>query len=505
MYQVLTGLSRKSTMLGTVGMFYIPTRNDMIQEATRSSTLQNQTRRRMKRPPRRTHILKFTLSVRHAQVRAVPKTVANVPIELLMPLTQAEDLDTHPSLSLPYKSKILPDMVNQACDMLHKERRTLVDLKRLLRRLRGDHTFQPAGGCETQNDRALFGTVWHPDGYWLPPDLNPNGETMRAEMTGKNTALVEPDGAPQVTVNGKTTAGIDKAYETIEALPIGQTNGTNDPATDTLSLSQAEVANGEFGGRMEGRIASQAQPDEPDPSSGPVDEVRATTEEDTETKDTRGEELPASEEQENPKADATAINNASLESTTDDQNMTENPIPDFSKSSNPPTPSAISSPGHSPPPRMLTRGRANARNPSSTDPTSPAQESIPPSSIDTTLPIHPLYIPPPPALPIRNYGLPYQEALESRQIFTAWVQKQEEVCRGAEQLYEGLLKACRMRDTVWRWCRAEGHLGEMSDGEDWVDEEEWGLDGPLKKGMEEGIGEEVEQGKKTRNRRTAGG
>jgi len=75
-----------------------------------------------------------------------------------------------------------------------------------------------------------------------------------------------------------------------------------------------------------------------------------------------------------------------------------------------------------------------------------------------------------------------------------------------------------MKDTVWEWCNAEGHVGEMSDGEDWVDEGAWGLaEGELKKGedeIEEGDAEVVvggrgangtAGGKKTRGRRGAGG
>lgn len=74
--------------------------------------------------------------------------------------------------------------------------------------------------------------------------------------------------------------------------------------------------------------------------------------------------------------------------------------------------------------------------------------------------------------------------------------------RGAESLYEGLLKADRMRKSVWKWCKAEGHVGEMSDGEDWYDREEWGLDGELRKGNleeEEEVGET--RGKRGRGRR----
>ena len=115
--------------------------------------------------------------------------------------------------------------------------------------------------------------------------------------------------------------------------------------------------------------------------------------------------------------------------------------------------------------------------------------------------IHPLYLINAPALPDRDFGLLPAEAEDIRCIITLWLQKQEEVCRGAEHLYEGLSKADRMRKTVFGWCKAEGHTSEMSDGEDWYDKEEWGLDEDLKKGQLEEEDDAGNQGKKTRGRR----
>ena len=87
----------------------------------------------------------------------------------------------------------------------------------------------------------------------------------------------------------------------------------------------------------------------------------------------------------------------------------------------------------------------------------------------------------------------------------AYVQKQEEIARIATNLSHGMLQAERMRQNVFKWSKAEAHVGEMSDGEDWYDQEEWGLDGQLGKGKdeeeEEGV---VATGKKsTRQRRRA--
>ncbi|KAF2094765.1 hypothetical protein NA57DRAFT_45984 [Rhizodiscina lignyota] len=80
-------------------------------------------------------------------------------------------------------------------------------------------------------------------------------------------------------------------------------------------------------------------------------------------------------------------------------------------------------------------------------------------------------------------------------------QNGEEIVRGVEELHNGLLLANRKRKNVLKWAKAEGHVGEMSDGEDWYDIEEWGLEVPLKKGEEEQEEEANTVGKKTRQRR----
>ncbi len=119
------------------------------------------------------------------------------------------------------------------------------------------------------------------------------------------------------------------------------------------------------------------------------------------------------------------------------------------------------------------------------------------------LPIHPMFIPPRSARPDRDLGIPENEAEDMRRIFQLFVQKQEEVCRGVKRLYEGLLRAERMRKTVLQWSKYEAHVGpnrDMSDGEDWYDKEEWGFEEDLKKGQDEEE-DEPQTTKKTRTRR----
>lgn len=155
----------------------------------------------------------------------------------------------------------------------------------------------------------------------------------------------------------------------------------------------------------------------------------------------------------------------------------------------------VQAPAH----RMTTRAQAQAVS----DKTLSSHTRTPsPNATDPPY-IHPLYLIPQSSLPDRDFGLPSLEAEETRRMLIMWVQKQEEVVRGVERLYEGLLKADRMRKTLFRWCKSEGHVGEMSDGEDWYDKDEWGLEEDLKKGQLEEEDDQVTQGKKTRGRRTA--
>jgi hypothetical protein len=155
-----------------------------------------------------------------------------------------------------------------------------------------------------------------------------------------------------------------------------------------------------------------------------------------------------------------------------------------------------------PPRRMTTRAQANAVN--------PTENGSPLSSTDSAFPLptpHPLFLVPENIRPDPNFGLPAAEAEETRRLLWSYIQKQEETVRGVEHMLDSLNKACRMKADVLEWCKAEEHVGEMSDGEDWYDREQWGLtEGEdLKKGTDEDEVETVDetrtQGKRGRGRR----
>jgi hypothetical protein len=164
-----------------------------------------------------------------------------------------------------------------------------------------------------------------------------------------------------------------------------------------------------------------------------------------------------------------------------------------------------------PPPRRITRALAanNSSNSGAPSPLSPSPNLT--SSDSSLLQVDRIYLLPP-AIHATNrisamYGLPADEAIETRKLLTAYIQKQEECVRGLETVAAKLVSALKLRKDVWDMCKAEGHVGELSDGEDWVDAEAWGLkEGELRKGRfeEEDIQEEREAiggGRKGKRRR----
>ena len=371
-----------------------------------------------------------------------------------MPLTAVADLETHPTLSVPYKSSALHDMTQQAEEMLQKERRGLAGLKLLLTDFRGDHKWIPSGRFYTENDTELFAI----DGTRDSKDATAHGpeeiariaereqEAISAELldSAAEQVPVTKDGAEHdrvhseqpghPEVNGATSAE-DKTHADITENPVGNGNTANNTgestneATATSALSPGASANAPADG-----------------ASGAPDSKMADA----------------------PGPAATASPTLSPKDGNADKDGR-------------------------PPPRMVTRGQAHAQARTASPPPPPAEPAAP-----SPPHIHPLFLHPAAAQPDRGCGLPEAEAEETRRVLSALVQKQEELVHGLALLHGGLLRAHRLARTVWRWCRAEAHAGEMSDGEDWVDPEEWGLDGPLKKGQEE---PEDPVEKKTRGRR----
>ncbi|KAK0385155.1 hypothetical protein NLU13_7633 [Sarocladium strictum] len=335
---------------------------------------------------------------------------ANVRIEhVLAPLTATTDLPTHPTLSKPFTSQTLSDLVSESCKMMRKENRSLWQVRHLWTTLCGDQTWAPCELMLGPNDVELY-TEDHVARYLLSlsrPD----------ETTAK--ALPAINGNVDMAAGGRTLLGSAAEGDG----DVSMTNATN-------STSQ----NGEV-----------ARPKKPAPTKTPLPDG------------------PKQEPDDTPMQNGNTVPEASPRTNTDAQ---ANPDADNEPAS---------------------------REPPNVDESTGLEEP------ESTF-VHPIYLTPPNARSDRDAGLAEQEAEHLRKLLALYVQKQEEVCRGAHKLHEGLLKAQRLRADVLRWSKAEAHCGpnrDMSDGEDWYDKEEWGLTEDLKKGQDEEEEDTTTTGKKT--------
>ncbi|KAL2043383.1 hypothetical protein N7G274_003689 [Stereocaulon virgatum] len=448
--------------------------------------------------------------------------------ELLLPLTSAANLPDHPSLSVPYISTTLTDMVQQACVMVQRERRTLSNAKQLLTKFRGDMTWIPCGLLYSESDEEIFdtrklykniasGRTSHYSDETAAPDMvngNLNGDTtldirlgskgsMHFKLTGGagNETHEDPAAASSIATNETVTnSTLPPDSPTKEALEELVVNATSDVRNVEMAQLEDKVTK---------KIIAPGIADESNrrPEEGIVNAVGPETfivrrERPGSTKD---EEMVSAPEAANHEMNITRTITSldySMEGFEPAAKAVDAPI------SNDTAPEAQGgkeedeevdledeNDSRRAPRRMRTRAQAQAAS----EPTPSSRANSPDSWV--TPEIHPLFLIPQAAFPDKDFGLPPSEADETRRMLTMYVQKQEEVCRGAERIYDGLLEADRKRKTVFKWCKAEGHVGEMSDGEDWYDKDEWDLDDDLRKGHNDDEDDNVIQGKKTRGRR----
>lgn len=316
---------------------------------------------------------------------------------LLRPLTSAAELPNHRSLSVPYTSKHLTNLANEAGELWRREQITIARAKQLFVKLQGDSVFAPA---------ALAAMADAPLGSSTPNGTSQNAMNGDSQPVPRNDAHDSSDSAHDQDMEDARQPNGTLQDESSVAKSTEEVNGTAPTSNGTAhEMSQAQ-GNGE----------------------GPQSPVGDNASDDT------------------------------------------------------------SQAAH----RMTTRARAQAAS----TPSPPRS----PSSLAGQ--VHPLFLFSTDSLPDRDFGLPPNEAEETRMLLMAYVQKQEEVARVTSDLYQGLMQADRMRQDVFKWCKAEAHTGEMSDGEDWYDNEEWNLDHDLTKGRDEEEDETANTGKKsTRQRR----
>lgn len=418
--------------------------------------------------------------------------------------------------------------------MLHREKRTLWSIKGLLTKLRGDQTWIPCGNLNSEVDDIIFDTASVYDEIVKlrvhQDSINDTVKIKSGDGIGGTpiSVVLEPTsdvGTPAVKA---TSSGASKSSNRRPFAAAKKNNPSELP--ETIALGTNETKNH----KSEERPVGQADNLGPTDESAPVAEIVPAPAEDAVGSHCGNEDRLADANQPmklesvtTEEATTSTDPKGSLENTKMNQDPPDGAAPEQEASTGdkvlcamvdgtenaqigqdlPPNLDEekavetvyrnVEDPSQPPQHRMTTRAQAQAASEKSTASrtrSASVASSAPPS-------IHPLFLIPQQAHPDRDFGLPPNEAEEMRRTVMLYVQKQEEICRGAEKLYYGLLKADRMRKTVFKWCKAEGHVGEMSDGEDWYDKEEWGLDEDLRKGHDEEE-EDANQGKKTRARRT---
>ncbi|KAL2755974.1 hypothetical protein ACRALDRAFT_1076629 [Sodiomyces alcalophilus JCM 7366] len=396
---------------------------------------------------------------------------ANIRLEhVLAPLTVATDLPTHPVLSKPFTSKTLNELADQSCSIMRKENKALWRIGHLFTKLMGDHTWVPCEMMLGPNDIDLYSD----DLATLSRLRNGTGSPVANAGPGVN-GQARHAGSHSVNHDSLSTHGVategtgtghagDGDISMTEATVNGNTStGTGTGPATHIGEDEEQQDQGKI---KAGKRLTNGAAKEPGASDhGPNGEIPSS-----DKKNPSGNNEAAI--QGDREAKSTAGGGKKTDKRQDDQGST----------------------------RALTQSGSN---------TSEAM-AVAAEMLDELF-VHPLFRPPPNAQVDRG-GLSEAEAEEMRRLVALYVQKQEEICRGAHKLHEGLLKANRLRKTVLQWAKAEAHCGpnrDMSDGEDWYDKEEWGLTEDLKKGQDE---EEEDNNhnnhnntatapKKTRNRR----
>ncbi|KAG9886158.1 hypothetical protein KCV05_g19497, partial [Aureobasidium melanogenum] len=135
--------------------------------------------------------------------------------ELLAPLTSAADLAHHPSLSVPFLSRPISEMAENARQAMHREKETLWHIKQLLLRLRGDDHWIPVGKLESEHDIMLLDPSAAPIDDNLSNAMPPETSAIDHYKPENNTQS-QPEPPQQ---NGSQTDGADQQQNPSDTLP----------------------------------------------------------------------------------------------------------------------------------------------------------------------------------------------------------------------------------------------------------------------------------------------
>ncbi|EXJ77420.1 hypothetical protein A1O3_09646 [Capronia epimyces CBS 606.96] len=380
--------------------------------------------------------------------------------ELLCPLKHPAELATHPTLSLPFLDSALPNLVKSTEETLREERANLWRAKNLNRRFMGDESWMPLESVEGPEDWDMF----EPKPK-LPLEQHANKKRKRGVQHETS----------QNGINGHGHAVEDEpsGTKTLDA------HISNQPGLEGIQSQEASGNNRELG--ISAQEQADATTETPPSTNGAHVTGNHTSSQSDIVEEPRLEHAKGSKDETSETMDL----HADEQGDADDEGYTQ-------------------------PTRRITRALAAEHN-TSTAATPPSSPDSTASSIDSSLlRADPLFLLPPtlatnqrvPPI-LSRLGLPVEEFMETRRLLMLFIQKQEESVRAYEAVLGKLTKAKRMREKLWEWCRTEGHVGELSDGEDWIDAEAWGLaPDDLKKGKdEEDVEGQEDTGRKGKRRR----
>lgn len=401
--------------------------------------------------------------------------------EILCPLKQPSELPDHPAMSQPYRSKALLTMTLAIEEKLRKERILLWRARNLHRQFLGDSSWMPCGKVETVEDRYIFETrPMHEESEAIVDGLA-GGQTFQTrEDPALNAEVIN-----QIDEDSQKDSFLSHPQSRMPPNPSGDIDMADIPNDETESARDTKRPKTEDIDAMVEDLPQHTEGGESEALSNGVGMHSTATK--SPQNDGHNRETETSNE-----AKGASLRGASDEDF-DMQNGEEGN--ENQKSSSP-----------EPPRRMTTRAQANATTTHENSTGSQASSSSA-DTADNIPSAHPLFLVPDNILPDKDFGLPPSEAEDTRRLLWSYIQKQDETVRGFEYMLEALLRACRMKDDVFEWCKTEGHVGELSDGEDWYDKEKWGLgEGEdLKKGADEdevdNTVEERTTGKRGRGRR----
>lgn len=389
-------------------------------------------------------------------------------------------------MSHPYTSKALWNMTRAVEAKLRQERALLWRARNLHRQFLGDSTWIPCGSVETPADRWIFEPK--------VPGLE-HKSAVNLYDSGRNAS---PSDIPDIQNYG--TLGSPSGANSVKEPQVPREEQDHPVVGDDVEMEDAVKHES---GTVEGSDGQTKNPKSEDLDAAVGDlpahsdrapmQANGLSEEDskldhapnTEPAETVSKDVPEKGDGKENADDETshADHGHGSDTQEEDAEMQEGSSPE-------------------PPRRMTTRAQTNAANPQQEGEAATHLSSLSSDAFGEFLTPHPLFLVPDAVRPDANFGLPANEAEETRRLLWSYVQKQEETVRGFEHMLDSLLRACRMKDDVFEWCKAEGHLGEMSDGEDWYDREKWGLaEGEeLKKGADEDEIETVDDTRTTAKR-----